>query len=98
METVPLDILKMFWKQGALGPVFRFSVIIITSLIFLLMSHTAYETHKAKCNLDKPLPILHRYFQAGDLTIGGITSQITLLDDLINFNTQPYQSSTDDIL
>ncbi|XP_066486329.1 vomeronasal type-2 receptor 26-like [Tiliqua scincoides] len=55
-------------------------------------------THKAKCSLGKPLPIRHRYLQAGDLTIGGITSQITLLGDLINFDEHPHQSWTSDFL
>ncbi|XP_062993116.1 vomeronasal type-2 receptor 26-like [Elgaria multicarinata webbii] len=46
----------------------------------------------------EPDPILHKYYQSGDLTIAGIISQIYIIYDLITFRRHPYQNLIDDFM
>ncbi|XP_077776738.1 vomeronasal type-2 receptor 26-like [Podarcis muralis] len=51
----------------------------------------------APCSISDPLPILHKYFQSGDLVIGGIMSQIHITSS-IAFNEPPTPELFDDII
>ncbi|XP_033030219.1 vomeronasal type-2 receptor 26-like [Lacerta agilis] len=50
----------------------------------------------AKCSITGPLPILHKYYQSGDLVIAGIMSQIYITSS-IAFNEPPTPEIFDDI-
>ncbi|KAF7234753.1 hypothetical protein EYD10_18296 [Varanus komodoensis] len=49
----------------------------------------ACQIRDAKCQISEPLPILHKHYQAGDLMIGGILSQIIVFSNLITFTKRP---------
>lgn len=54
------------------------------------------DTRCTEQNAATVKPSLSMHFEAGDLSIGGITSQIAVLNDLTHFNEHPHQSWTSD--
>ncbi|XP_015276442.1 PREDICTED: vomeronasal type-2 receptor 26-like [Gekko japonicus] len=62
------------------------------ALVHLLLHQVAGKTDTEKCTVGDPLHVLHRYFQSGDLIIGGITSQFLLPFVEDNFRQHPRQS------
>ncbi|XP_061447411.1 vomeronasal type-2 receptor 26-like [Rhineura floridana] len=44
----------------------------------------------------EPLPILHKYYQSGDLIIAGIISQIYIFSSTLNFEKHPSEELSDD--
>lgn len=67
-------------------------------LQFLLLLQTVSGIPTAKCVIGKPAPILHRYYQSGEFTIGVIMSQIFVIYDLITFRRHPSQELIDDFM
>ncbi|XP_061447384.1 vomeronasal type-2 receptor 26-like [Rhineura floridana] len=53
---------------------------------------------RIKCTNSEPIPILHKYYQSGELTIAGIMSQIYMLYDLITFRRHPNQELIDEFM
>ncbi|XP_067325683.1 vomeronasal type-2 receptor 26-like [Anolis sagrei] len=51
-----------------------------------------------KCVTSQPLPILHEYYQAGDLIIPGVLSQLVIVYEAIDFSEVPHPLSVDCIL
>ncbi|XP_025029841.1 LOW QUALITY PROTEIN: vomeronasal type-2 receptor 26-like [Python bivittatus] len=45
-----------------------------------------------QCSIRDPIPILHKYYEPGDLIIGGIMSQIYVFSDAMNFDEHPSQN------
>ncbi|XP_077776767.1 vomeronasal type-2 receptor 26-like [Podarcis muralis] len=51
-----------------------------------------------ECSISNPLPILHKYYQPGDLIIAGIMSQIYIFFNSIDFEKCPSSDLFDDIV
>nr|XP_028558507.1 vomeronasal type-2 receptor 26-like [Podarcis muralis] len=49
-----------------------------------------------QCSIREPVPILHKYYQSGDLIIAGIISQIYIFSDTLSFEKHPSQEFSDD--
>ncbi|XP_032092086.1 vomeronasal type-2 receptor 26-like [Thamnophis elegans] len=52
----------------------------------------ACKSHPIKCNIQDPIPIDHKYFQPGDLIIGGMTSFVFITRDVGTFEKDPHHS------
>ncbi|XP_033024200.1 vomeronasal type-2 receptor 26-like [Lacerta agilis] len=52
--------------------------------------------HIPQCSIREPVPILHKYYQSGDLIIAGIISQIYIFSDTLTFEKHPSQEFSDD--
>ncbi|XP_033025868.1 vomeronasal type-2 receptor 26-like [Lacerta agilis] len=50
----------------------------------------------SQCSIREPAPILHKYYQSGDLIIAGIISQIYIFSDTLSFVKHPSQIFSDD--
>lgn len=59
-------------------------------LVLLLLLLVACKTEK--CSIGDPIPVLHRYFQPGDLIVGGVTSQFLMVLTKNDFDQHPRQS------
>ncbi|XP_062993088.1 vomeronasal type-2 receptor 26-like [Elgaria multicarinata webbii] len=51
-----------------------------------------------KCSISDPLPVLHKYYQSGDLIIAGILSQIYILSKPITFSKLPSNELFEDMI
>lgn len=60
----------------------------------ILLMQLSCKTHTSKCMITDPFPYLYRYLKPGSVTIGGITSQISMHFEQGNFNNHPHQSVT----
>ncbi|XP_066486722.1 vomeronasal type-2 receptor 26-like [Tiliqua scincoides] len=56
------------------------------------------EVPVAKCTISEPLPILHESYQAGDLIIAAILSQIFIFSNAMNFKKHPSQDLIDELV
>ncbi|XP_032092100.1 vomeronasal type-2 receptor 26-like [Thamnophis elegans] len=52
----------------------------------------AYKSDMKNCKVNDPLPILHNYFQSGDLIMGAITSLVFMPPDPATFSKNPHHS------
>ncbi|XP_054850236.1 vomeronasal type-2 receptor 26-like [Eublepharis macularius] len=50
------------------------------------------------CPVAKPLPLFHKYYQLGDLIVGGIISHIYISSDVITFKRRPHQEPIDGLV
>lgn len=69
-----------------------------TMLVLLLLPQWASCTPETKCIVSTPLPIQHKYYQSGDLIIGGIISQIYMLSDLTTFRRHMSEDPVGDVM
>ncbi|KAG8140313.1 hypothetical protein E2320_003011, partial [Naja naja] len=60
--------------------------------LLLLLPHMACKTQAIKCSIQVPIPIDHKYFQPGDLLIGGMTSFVFITRDVGSFVEDPHHS------
>nr|XP_056720645.1 vomeronasal type-2 receptor 26-like [Euleptes europaea] len=74
------------WKEG-----FVTWMLVIPLLQLAILCCTVFKmTRSSLCIVHKdPLPILHEFYQPGDLIIGGIVSQVFLLHETFSFKEQP---------
>lgn len=77
METVKLELIFIM-------------KLLICLLLFLLQM--GCKTQPIKCSIQDPIPIDHKYFQPGDLIIGGITSFLLITRDVGRFEDDPHHS------
>ncbi|KAG8140323.1 hypothetical protein E2320_003021, partial [Naja naja] len=68
------------------------------SMILLLMLLSCISCRAAKCGFQNLPPILHQYYQPGDIIIGGIVSQSFILSIPSDFNQQPLPISSEEII
>ncbi|KAG8140764.1 hypothetical protein E2320_003439, partial [Naja naja] len=54
------------------------------------------KVHHHNCNVSKPLPILHKYVQSGELRIAGIISQVYVFSSPVAFIQHPSLEILDD--
>ncbi|KAF7235152.1 Vomeronasal type-2 receptor 26 [Varanus komodoensis] len=64
-------------------------------MILALLTHVEC---KSKCKSSHPLPILHKYYESGELTIGGIISQSHILSNALSFENHPSPDDFDDVV
>ncbi|XP_013929204.1 PREDICTED: vomeronasal type-2 receptor 26-like [Thamnophis sirtalis] len=58
----------------------------------------AYKTQAIKCSFQDPIPIVHKYFQPGDLIIGGITKFVFTTTDAESFKEDPHHTLVSETL
>ncbi|XP_026578127.1 vomeronasal type-2 receptor 26-like [Pseudonaja textilis] len=56
------------------------------------MQHRASNTQPIKCSIQDPIPIVHKYFQPGDLIVGDIISLVFPTRDAERFEQDPHHS------
>ncbi|XP_054850242.1 vomeronasal type-2 receptor 26-like [Eublepharis macularius] len=66
------------------------------ALVLALLSQVACKVSVTKCTISEPVPILHKYYQSGDLIITGIISQIYIFSKNITFEKPPSSEFFDD--
>ncbi|XP_063158679.1 vomeronasal type-2 receptor 26-like [Candoia aspera] len=64
---------------------------------FGIIFSTVSDVPVATCKIRYPLPISHRYYHPGDLTIAGIISQVYTFSDPVTFNQHPSHDLLDEI-
>lgn len=69
-----------------------------TMLMLLLLTQWVSCTPETKCIISKPLPIQYKYYQSGDLIIGGIISQIYMISDLTTFRRHMSEDPVGDLM
>ncbi|XP_015683636.2 vomeronasal type-2 receptor 26-like [Protobothrops mucrosquamatus] len=67
-------------------------------LVLLLLPQWVSCTPETKCIISKPLPIQYKYYQSGDLIIGGIISQIYMISDLTTFRRHMSEDPVGDLI
>ncbi|XP_062993070.1 vomeronasal type-2 receptor 26-like [Elgaria multicarinata webbii] len=73
-------------------------IVLIISLELLLLPRRACNVLVAKCNISDPLPIAHKYYQSGDIIVGGIISQIYTFSNPARFTIHPSHDLLDDLV
>ncbi|XP_053216011.1 vomeronasal type-2 receptor 26-like [Podarcis raffonei] len=67
-------------------------IMLVVVLLLVLLCHTVCKTNSINCSIyDDPLPIVHEFYQPGDLLIGEIVSQAFFLYNNLSFMEQPTQ-------
>ncbi|XP_053117354.1 vomeronasal type-2 receptor 26-like [Hemicordylus capensis] len=64
-------------------------MVVFVVLLLMLLPPVVCIVPIGKCRLSDPLPFLHKYYQAGDLIIAGIISQIQTFSATIAFEKYP---------
>ncbi|XP_053225708.1 vomeronasal type-2 receptor 26-like [Podarcis raffonei] len=64
----------------------------------VLLPQVTCKIPNIECSISNPLPILHKYYQPGDLIIAGIMSQIYIFFNSIDFRKCPSSDLFDDIV
>ncbi|XP_060112511.1 vomeronasal type-2 receptor 26-like [Heteronotia binoei] len=87
----------MGMRMGRGSPVAREKVFyqMVVLIAFLLLPHMACKGTVKKCPMNYALPILHEWYQPGDLIIGGITSQVFYVLHKPSFEEHPSQKLFD---
>ncbi|XP_034286014.2 vomeronasal type-2 receptor 26-like [Pantherophis guttatus] len=62
------------------------------------MLQAAHTVPDINCNVDDPLPILHKYSQSRDLTIASIISQVYTFSSPIRFDRHPSSELQDEVM
>lgn len=83
-----LEVLKFTWNYRKL--VKQAMMILV---LFLLLPHIPCKPQTITCRIQATVPIGHKYFQAGDLIIGGITSFIFISRVIEHFEEVPKNSA-----
>ncbi|XP_015281612.1 PREDICTED: vomeronasal type-2 receptor 26-like [Gekko japonicus] len=55
-------------------------------LVLVLLDPSVYKANDAKCTISKPLSSLQKCYQEGDLIIGGISSLIYVISEIMDFS------------
>ncbi|XP_061447717.1 vomeronasal type-2 receptor 26-like [Rhineura floridana] len=70
---------------------------VVVLLLLVLLCRSVGKIHSINCSIhDDPLPILHEFYQPGDLLIGGIVSQVFFLYYNLSFMELPTQILIDE--
>lgn len=78
--------------------VFFLCKMVVFVLVLFLLPETASKLPLHKCNVSKPLPIKHKYYEPGDLSIGGIISLNYIFLNPITFQEVPSPEIFDDLV
>ncbi|XP_032094509.1 vomeronasal type-2 receptor 26-like [Thamnophis elegans] len=69
-----------------------------TMLVLFLLPQWVSCSPETKCIVSKPLPIQYKYYESGDIIIGGIISQIYMLSDLTTFRRHMSEEPVGDVI
>ncbi|KAG6539407.1 type-2 vomeronasal receptor [Crotalus adamanteus] len=58
-------------------------------IVLMLLSGVLSEVPNMNCIVSDPVPILHKYYQSGDVIVAGILSQIYIFSNTIHFHEKP---------
>lgn len=75
---------------------YPYEMLLFMVLFVVLLS--VHDASTASCVLGEPVPIHFKYYQSGDLLIGGIISQIYMISDLTTFRSHPSQGLVDEFM
>ena len=65
-------------------------------LVLVLLPQVISKHPIVHCSIGHHVPILHKYYQSGDLIIAGIMSQIFIFSNTLNFEKHPSLELSDD--
>ncbi|XP_028566939.2 vomeronasal type-2 receptor 26-like [Podarcis muralis] len=71
-------------------------MLVFVILLLILLPLTTCNIPLVQCPTSDPLPILHKYYQSGDLMIAGIMSQVYTFINKITFKERPSAKLFDD--
>ncbi|XP_061447420.1 vomeronasal type-2 receptor 26-like [Rhineura floridana] len=77
---------------------FPCKMLLLPVWILALLPQMSCNAPIAKCNINDPLSILHKYYQSGDLIIAGIISQFFMFSGEITFDQHPSLELINDYL
>ncbi|XP_054850294.1 vomeronasal type-2 receptor 26-like [Eublepharis macularius] len=78
------------WRFSSRRVVFVIRIMRVEVLLLLLLCQTAGKMHSMNCPFpEDPFPILHEFYQPGELVIGRIPSHIFFFDSSPSFMEQP---------
>ncbi|KAG6491494.1 type-2 vomeronasal receptor [Crotalus adamanteus] len=78
------DLGKSFFSQ-----MIFYVAIILGFLILFFLPKSVGKVPLAKCTITEPASIPHKYYQSGDLIVGGIISQTFVISERISFRCHP---------
>lgn len=67
-------------------------------LLLVQLSDGVCSIPLVNCRSGKPVPLVHKYYQPGDLIIAGIISQIFTISDQITFRRHPSEELVDELM
>ncbi|XP_077171543.1 vomeronasal type-2 receptor 26-like [Paroedura picta] len=70
-------------------------VLIVFVMVLITLYWSTGKVHDAKCTIRESLTRLHKYYQEGDLIIGGISSFVSTTSDQMDFNEPPNDMAYD---
>ncbi|XP_033030876.1 vomeronasal type-2 receptor 26-like [Lacerta agilis] len=73
-------------------------MVIFAVLVLVLLPQAVCKVPISRCNVSHPLPIHHKYYQSGDLIIGGIISHIFRFLSTFLFRNRPSPELFDDLI
>lgn len=71
-------------------------MVVYVAMMLVMLPQTVCKISIFMCNSRDPLPVRHKYYQPGDLIIGGIISQIYMFSDPLKFEHYPFHKLFDD--
>lgn len=74
------------------------TIVVFLVLLLVTMLQAAHTVPDINCNVDDPLPILHKYSQSRDLTIASIISQVYTFSSPIRFDRHPSSELQDEVM
>ncbi|KAG8140777.1 hypothetical protein E2320_003430 [Naja naja] len=64
----------------------------LSVLVLMLLFRAVSEILNMNCIVGDPVPILHKYYQPGEVIVAGILSQIYIFSNTIHFHEKPSTS------
>ncbi|XP_077169454.1 vomeronasal type-2 receptor 26-like [Paroedura picta] len=71
---------------------------LFVSSMLVLLVQVVCKSPSFPCPISHPFPIVHKYYQSGDLLIAGIVSNMFKFSDTFTFETRPDLSSSDSLV
>ncbi|XP_061447664.1 vomeronasal type-2 receptor 26-like [Rhineura floridana] len=64
-------------------------MVVVVAFLLMLLPHLACKALTTNCRTSEPIPIFHKYLQPEGLIIGGITSQVFMPTEPMEFSEHP---------
>ncbi|XP_077171521.1 vomeronasal type-2 receptor 26-like [Paroedura picta] len=71
-------------------------MVVYVVVVLVMLPQTVCKLSIKMCETRNPVPVRHKFYQPGDLIIGGIISQIYMFSDPITFERYPFHKLFDD--
>ncbi|KAF7235193.1 hypothetical protein EYD10_17963 [Varanus komodoensis] len=75
-----------------------YKMLVLVVLVFMQQPEMECHVQIANCKLSEPLHINHEYYQAGDISLVGIISQIFIFSNPTSFRSHPSHELHDDLI